>query len=104
MIDLGYTEAQVVIRIAAALDRGILAESNTLTTARQVAAAIYGGTPTRASTLETGDLLDRLGAGIRGRGPAPHSRSMAAVVTGVRANLETARAVKQIPLTLRWRH
>ena len=99
--ELDYGEAQAIIRVVAALDSGSLNPDMPVTTARALAAVIHGSSPSRANVLATGDLLDRLGCFGRGRGPAPHSRSMSAVVDAVRAHLESARAVRQLPLVLR---
>ena len=101
LIELDYGEAQAIIRVVMALDSGSLNPDMPVTTARAVAAVIHGSSPSRADVLATGDLLNRLGCFGSGRGPAPHSRSMSAVVAAVRAHEEVARAVRQLPLVLR---
>ena len=86
---------------AEALDAGLLNPDMPNITARAVAAVVYGPAHSRANVLALGDLLDKLGAFGRGHGAAPHARRMADVVDAVRAHLESARAVRQLPLTLR---
>ena len=101
LIDLDFGEAQAVIAISEALNAGRLNPDAPNTTARAVAAAIYGPSPSRANILTLGDLLDRLGCWGKGHGADPHARRMADVVRCVGAHVEAARAVRQIPLVLR---
>ena len=100
-IDLDFPDAQAIIAIADALDAGRLNSEAPVTTARAIAAAIYGASHTRANVLAVGDLMDKLGAFGKGHGAAPHARRMADVVDAVRAHEEVARAVQQVPLVLR---
>ena len=101
LVGLDFGEAQAVISIADALAAGRLNPDAPVITARAVAAAIYGPSPSRANVLAVGDLLDRLGAFVRGHGAFPHARRVADVVAGVVAHEEAARGAKQIPLVLR---
>ena len=101
LIDLDFREAQAVIGIADALSTRRLNPDAPVTTARAIAAAIYGPSPSRAVVLTVGDVLDRLGAHVRGHGAFPHARRMADVVAGVEAHEEAARGVQQLPLVLR---
>ena len=101
LIDLDFSDAQAVISIADALDTGRLNSEAPVTTARAIAAVVYGPSHSRANVLAVGDLLDKLGAHVRGHGAYPHARAMTAVEAGVRAHEEQARGVKRIPLVLR---
>ena len=101
LIDLDFAEAQAVISIAEALDSGALHPGAPTITARAVAAAVFGPSPSRAAVLTLGDLLSRMGVFVRGHGAAPHSRRMADLVQAVQAHEGAARAAKQLPLTLR---
>ena len=101
LIDLDFGEAQVVIAISEALNAGRLNPDAPNTTARAITAACFGPSPNRANVLVVGDLLDKLGAFGKGHGAAPHSRRMADVVGCVQAHVESARAVRQLPLVLR---
>ena len=97
LIDLDFGDARTVILIAEALDTGHLNPNAPTTTARQVAAVVYGASPSRANVLTTGDLLDKLGAHVRGHGAYPHARAMTAVEAGVRAHEEQARGRQANP-------
>ena len=101
LIDLDFPSAQAVLLIVSALDNGGLNPDAPNTTARAITAAIYGPSPSRANVLAVGDLLDKLGAFGKGHGAAPHARRMADVVRSVREHEAGARAVKQMPLSLR---
>ena len=100
-IDLDFGDAQAIIAVADALDAGRLNPEAPVTTARAIAAAIYGAAPARGHVLAVGDLLDRLGASVRGHGAYPHARVMGSVVAAMRAYEEQARGVERIPLVLR---
>ena len=100
-VDLDFPDAQAVIAIADALGARRLNPEAAVTTARAVAVVVYGPSHSRANVLAMGDLLDRLGAYTKGHGAFPHSRSMSALVAGVRTHEAQARAVKQTPLVLR---
>ena len=93
LAELDYSTAQTVLQLKAALADGRLNGRAPFTTAREVANALWQTTD-RRTILNLGDLLTRLGAPTRGRGAAPHNRSVGDVKGIVRRYGKKAASVQ----------